>query len=191
MFSCRALESTGTGTLEGCLNSNFHILVQKDTSQREAAIPPTSSFAFLQNQRHAETQETHRADLINHHQGAPLRWSKAPCSGQPAPRRTLSALICLAPGRPGTALPATRWARLREHRIALNLDSSVPRRFSPAAYSSCTDGKMSMQCRPRRRDQARATWDSPAGPEGKEMGAAPGPRSLHCVELDAVHTPSC
>lgn len=33
-------------------------------------------------------------------------------------------------------LPALRWALLLAHRMALNLDSSVPRRFSPAAYSS-------------------------------------------------------
>lgn len=35
-----------------------------------------------------------------------------------------------------TSLPALRWALLLAHRMALNLDSSVPRRFSPAAYNS-------------------------------------------------------
>lgn len=37
-----------------------------------------------------------------------------------------------------TSLPAWRWALLLAHRMALNLDSSVPSRFSPAAYNSWT-----------------------------------------------------
>lgn len=146
---------------------------------------------------HTLTEETHQEDVLSHHQGAPLRWRKASRGvGPPSVSAsclllvTLSDLIYPAPGRPGTALPATRWARLREHRIALNLDSSVPRRFSPAAYSSWTDGKMGGQCRPHPREQAQATYDSLAGPEGKEMRAAPWLCSLHRVELDTIHTSS-
>lgn len=77
------------------------------------------------------------------------------------------------PGRSGTALPATRWARLRAHRMALNLDSSVPRRFSPAAYRSWTDrGDDGMTCRLTQHQvqvthESRAETLDCAGPEGK------------------------
>lgn len=84
------------------------------------------------------------------------------------------------PGRSGAALPATRWARLRAHRIALNLDSSVPRRFSPAAYSSWTDrgeDGHAMQAHPDTRSRsptgAGQRLRAPQAQRGTEQGQCP------------------
>lgn len=71
------------------------------------------------------------------------------------------------------ALPATRWVRLLEHRIALNLDSSVPRRFSPAAYRSCTEGARGCA---KQLAPSRSTCAGPAGPRGgrkNTLGCSP------------------
>lgn len=122
---------------------------------------------------------------------SPYTWPLLPLlQGGEVPRREEHGL-----GRSGTALPATRWARLRAHRIALNLDSSVPRRFSPAAYRSWTDrgeDGHAMQAHPRHHVQVTyGSWaetPGPAGPEGKGIGLVPLLCSVSCAEPDTICT---
>lgn len=159
MSVCCTLYGAGSGALEGSLNSDFHILVDKDSSGRRR--PLLSHLPLLSPRtRCTEKLEKPAAKIFYITTRGLFQGRVNPTPDlqtAKSPHHTSSALIYLPPGRLGPTLPATRWARLREHRIALNLDSSVPRRFSPAAYSSWTEGKTGIQCRPRPRDQAQAT----------------------------------